>query len=61
MTTRKGSSAVFESLSGTGFPTRISYEFTPPDALKVRLEGRGEDGKPLASVFPMRRKACAAN
>jgi hypothetical protein len=61
MTTRKGTSVVFESLSGTGFPTRISYEFTPPDALKVRLDGHSEDNKPLVSVFPMRRKACAAN
>lgn len=61
MTARKGSSVTFESLSGVGFPTRITYEFVPPDALRVRLEGRGEDNKPMATVFPMRRKSCSAS
>lgn len=58
MTARKGTSASFESLSGNGFPTRITYEYLPPDALNVRMEGKSEDGKPMSNVFPMRRKPC---
>jgi hypothetical protein len=61
MTVHKGTSVTFESLSGLGFPTRITYTFTPPDALSVRLEGRGEDSKPMSTTFPMRRKSCTAN
>ena len=61
MTARKGTSVTFESLSGLGFPTRITYEFVAPDALNVRMEGRSEDNKPMSNVFPMRRKSCTAN
>lgn len=61
MTAKKGTSATFESLVGTGFPTRITYEFVPPDALNVRMEGHGEDNKPMTNLFPMRRKPCSAN
>ena len=60
-TQKKGSSVTFESLSGIGFPTRITYEYTAPDSLKVRLEGRSDDNKPMTSVFPMKRKSCTAN
>lgn len=60
-TQKKGSSVTFESLSGIGFPTRITYEYTAPDSLKVRFEGRSEDSKPMLNIFSMRRKSCAAN
>ena len=61
MTAHKGTSVTFESLSGVGFPTRITYELVPPDALNVRMEGRGEDNKPMTNAFPMRRKSCTAS
>lgn len=60
-TQKKGSSVTFESLSGLGFPTRITYEYTAPDSLKVRFEGRNDANQPMASVFPMKRKSCTGN
>ena len=61
MTAHKASSATFESLGGSDFPKRITYEFVAPDALNVRMDGTGENGKPMSNIFPMRRKACAGN
>lgn len=58
-TQKKGSSVTFESLSGLGFPMRITYEFVPPDSLNVRFEGHSDDNKPMTSVFPMKRKSCS--
>lgn len=60
-TQKKGSSVTFESLSGIGFPTRITYEYTAPDSLKVRFEGRSETNKPMMNIFPMKRKSCSSN
>ncbi|MES2490991.1 MAG: DUF6265 family protein [Pseudomonadota bacterium] len=58
---KKGSSVTFESLSGLGFPTRITYEYTAPDSLKVRFEGRSEANQPMMNIFPMKRKSCSVN
>lgn len=60
MTSQQAKSVSFESLSSSEFPTKISYEFTAPDALTEKLEGNSK-GKPITIIFPMRRIACGGN
>jgi hypothetical protein len=51
-----GTRIVFENPEHD-FPSRITYELTPPDSLKARIEGVS-DGRPMGINFPMKRKPC---
>lgn len=57
MTQAKGTEVHFEILSGSEFPSKISYEYIAPDTLNERLQGTSA-GKPVMITFPMRRIAC---
>lgn len=52
----EGTRAVFEN-PDHDFPSRISYEFVPPDALNARIEGKS-NGQALRLSFPMKRRPC---
>lgn len=56
MLSMQGGKVIFEN-PAHDFPTRIIYEFVPPDALHARIEGNS-DGRPLAQNFPMQRRSC---
>ncbi|SFF39799.1 hypothetical protein SAMN04488120_103205 [Fontimonas thermophila] len=51
-----GTRAVFEN-PDNAFPSRISYEFVPPDALNARIEGQS-NGQTMRLNFPMKRRPC---
>jgi hypothetical protein len=51
-----GTRVVFEN-PDHDFPSRVIYEFAPPDALNARIEGTS-NGRPMGINFPLKRQAC---
>lgn len=51
-----GNKVVFDN-PDHDFPSRITYEFVPPDALNARIEGKS-NGRPMGLNFPMKRRPC---